>query len=199
MTFSADELLAILGFALVASLSPGPVNLLILTAGIGHGSARAMRLAVGSCAGFTLLLGVLAAGLGSVWQALPVLQWVLKAAGGGFVAWLSWKLLQDRGDWGAEAHGTAPGLMTAALMQWLNPKAWIASMAGLGIFTAGRGGLDMAVFTLTWGTVCFASACVWAWCGSHAGQWLADAGRRQLLQRGLAVTLMCSGVLMLLP
>ncbi|MCO7216681.1 LysE family translocator, partial [Halomonas sp. OfavH-34-E] len=77
MTFSLEELLAIFAFSLVASISPGPVNLLILSTGVGHGWRRAMPLVVGASGGFTLLLGLLAAGLGSVWLALPGLQWLV--------------------------------------------------------------------------------------------------------------------------
>ena len=36
MTFSLEELLAIFAFSLVASISPGPVNLLILSTGGDH-------------------------------------------------------------------------------------------------------------------------------------------------------------------
>ncbi|KJZ08068.1 MULTISPECIES: LysE family translocator [unclassified Halomonas] len=198
MTFSLEELLAIFAFSLVASISPGPVNLLILSTGVGHGWRRAMPLVVGASGGFTLLLGLLAAGLGSVWLALPGLQWLVRLAGLSFVAWLAWRLLTDAGDWGTDQRREPPGPATGALMQWLNPKAWIASLAGLGLFTAGRESVDIALFTLVWGSVCLASAIGWAWLGGHARGWLSCEARRRVLQRLLAALLIFSGALMLL-
>ena len=65
------------GFALAASISPGPVNLLALSAGATHGLRRSMRHVTGATFGFTALLLAMGLGLQQLLQQWPALtHWV---------------------------------------------------------------------------------------------------------------------------
>ena len=59
---SSTLLLAMASFALVASITPGPVNSLALTSGVHHGFRRSLGFVTGATLGFTALL--LLAGVG---------------------------------------------------------------------------------------------------------------------------------------
>ena len=49
-------LLAMLSFSLVMSITPGPVNMIILSSGISYGVKRTIPYVSGATVGFTLLL-----------------------------------------------------------------------------------------------------------------------------------------------
>lgn len=49
-------LLSMAAFALASSITPGPVNVVALSAGARHGLAASMRHVTGAIVGFTLLL-----------------------------------------------------------------------------------------------------------------------------------------------
>jgi threonine/homoserine/homoserine lactone efflux protein len=60
-------------------------------------------------------------------------------------------------------------------MQWLNPKAWLAAVAGVGAYTAGEQQL-LWLFTWIYGPICFISVACWAWAGSVIRQYLGNHG-----------------------
>ena len=78
-------------------------------------------------------------------------------------------------------------------MQWLNPKAWLAAVAGVGAYTAGE---QQALWIFTWiyAPICFVSVACWAWAGSVAGQHLQSPRPLRLLNRTLAALLVASAL-----
>ena len=48
-----------------------------------------------------------------------------------FLIYLSVQLLRDDGRLHEGETHKAPGFLTGAIMQWLNPKAWLASASGI--------------------------------------------------------------------
>ena len=62
---SPDVFIAILGFAVAASITPGPNNLLVMTSGLNHGVAASLRLVAGISFGFAFMVLAVGLGLGS--------------------------------------------------------------------------------------------------------------------------------------
>lgn len=48
----------------------------------------------------------------------------------GFLLYMAYKLAVDDGQLGADKPARGPSFADGAAMQWLNPKAWLASLAG---------------------------------------------------------------------
>ncbi len=65
-------LLSMAGFALAMSISPGPVNLVALSAGAQYGFRASLRHVVGATLGFILLLLLMGLGLGAALSHWPV-------------------------------------------------------------------------------------------------------------------------------
>ncbi len=187
-------------FALAASLSPGPVNLLTLRAGARHGTASGLRMAWGATLGFTALLLLAGLGLQSVWADFPWLQKLLRYTGIAFLLWMAWQLAQDDGR--LDPEGTGPerrGAWIAALAQWLNPKAWLAALAGVGLFTTAAGGLDQLLrFAAVYAAVCLASMTCWALAGAWLGTRIRGGTGLRRLNRVLAALLLLSALGLLL-
>ncbi len=102
-------ILSMATFALVASLSPGPVNLVGFNTGLTHGWRPALWHVAGATLGFVVLLVAVGLGLHGVLAAWPMLLWVLRAAGALFLLYLAWKLARASGDLGTGQLRHCPG------------------------------------------------------------------------------------------
>ncbi|WP_144957642.1 LysE family translocator [Pseudomonas oryzihabitans] len=189
-------ILSMAAFALVASLSPGPVNLVGFNTGLTHGWRPALWHVAGATLGFVVLLLGVGLGLHEVLAAWPALLWILRVAGALFLLYLAWKLTRASGDLGSGAVAACPGFRDGALLQWLNLKAWLAAAAGVALFVGEDRG-RLALFAGLYLVICFASLACWA----VAGQWLRGRaltpGRLRLLNRALAALLvLCAASLL---
>lgn len=183
--------LSMVAFALAASISPGPVNIVALGSGARHGLRASLGHAAGATLGFCLLLVLTGLGLHELLLRWPWLQHLLLWGGVLFLLYMAWKLASDDGQLQADAEQRAPTAWHGAAMQWLSPKAWLAAVAGVGAYTAGEQQL-LWLFTWIYGPICFVSVASWAWAGSVIRQYLGEPRRLRLFNRGLAVLLVAS-------
>ncbi|WP_374438942.1 LysE family translocator [Inhella sp.] len=179
------------GFALAASISPGPVNLLTLRAGALRGWPAGLRVAWGATLGFTALLLLAGLGLQSAWARWPWLNEALHWAGLGFLLWMAWQLARDPGQIG-EAGDGGTGAWLAAAAQWLNPKAWLAALAGMGLFAGGGEPSQVVRFAAIYALVCLGSMACWGVAGAWLGRRVQGGAGLKWLNRVLALLLLFS-------
>jgi threonine/homoserine/homoserine lactone efflux protein len=181
-------------FALATSLTPGPVNVVALSSGARHGWRASLPFVFGATAGFTLLLVLVGLAMQQAARAMPLLAPALRWAGGAFLLAMAWRLGTDRGRLDVAASSTRhPSLLAGAAMQWLNPKAWLATLSGMAVHASGQVGLFAAIYFV----VCFVSIAAWAVAGSALAAMLADARRLRRLNIAMAALLAASAVVML--
>ena len=125
-------LLSMAGFALAMSITPGPVNLVALGSGARHGFVASLCHVVGATLGFILLLLLMGLGLGAALLQWPLAAELLRWAGVIFLGWMAWQLLVDSGRVEG-VDGVAPSFWYGALMQWLNPTAWLAASPAMAV------------------------------------------------------------------
>lgn len=163
----ADLLIALLGFAIAASITPGPNNLLVMTSGLNHGVMQSLPLVAGISLGFAIMLIVVGLGLGSLIRADAGLQTAAKVFGLCYMLWLAWKVATSASppEAGENGRGAAPlSALAGALFQWVNPKAWAIALSATAAFSAA----DAAAPRLAWIASVFlvvAFACLSAWAG----------------------------------
>ncbi|MFY1697758.1 MULTISPECIES: LysE family translocator [unclassified Solwaraspora] len=114
-------ILAFLVFAVSASLSPGPNNLLMAASGSSRGFVRSVPAILGVSVGFLVLLLISATGAAAVLTGNDRLVLVLKLVGGAYLLYLAWKLATAPGvlvmpsdDDGRDARVPAAGQEAAA-------------------------------------------------------------------------------------
>ncbi|MGF6442873.1 threonine/homoserine/homoserine lactone efflux protein [Paraburkholderia youngii] len=122
-------LLSMAAFALASSISPGPVNVVALSAGAQHGLAASLRHVTGATVGFTLLLLLIGLGLHELLARFPNLIEIVKWAGVGFLLYMAYKLTLDNGQLGAGKPARRPSFAHGAAMQWLKSEG-VARIAG---------------------------------------------------------------------
>src|SRR5690349_24600060 len=84
----ASLALAAIVFALVATVTPGPNNLMLAACGMTFGFRKTLPTMFGFVVGLLLLLAMVAAGLGTLFERIPLLQVALKLLGAAYLLWL---------------------------------------------------------------------------------------------------------------
>jgi threonine/homoserine/homoserine lactone efflux protein len=170
-------------FALSMSVSPGPVNLVTFSSGLNYGFRPSLPFVAGAALGFTLLLVVVGLGLGQLIALSPLLMQVLTYAGTAFISYMGYKI--------ATAHPELPGaperqphFLQGAALQWLNPKAWIASLSGISAFEATLEN-GLIVFASLYLVICFCSVALWAFAGARISGILQDKRHLQWCNRAM--------------
>lgn len=186
-------------FALVASITPGPVNIVALSSGAQFGWLASQRHVLGATLGFVLLLVLMGLGLHEVLQRWPALTHVVQLAGVAFLLFMAWKLAANDGRVDAAGSARAPSVLYGAVMQWLNPKAWLACVAGMGAFVADGESRLVWQFAGVYLVICYLSVGCWAYAGTFLRGYLNNPQGMRLFNRGMAALLVVSAGYLLLP
>ncbi|GAB3276997.1 LysE family translocator [Parahaliea aestuarii] len=189
--------LSMSAFALAASISPGPVNLVCLSSGTRYPLARGLVFVTGATLGFIALFLAIGFGLGALLAERPELERWLTVAGVLFLLYLCVQLARDDGRLDTCDAQRAPGFVSGALMQWLNPKAWLASAAGIGAF-AGSDTAYIALFAALYLPICWLSLSAWVLAGASLRSVVNQPRVLRAINRVLAVLLASSCLLLLL-
>ena len=184
-----DLYLSMVAFALASSITPGPVNLVALNCGARFGLRASARHITGATVGFTLLLLLIGLGLYELLERAPMLMRGIQWGGVAFLLYMAWRLAADDGRLEPAAAGNGPSALNGALMQWLNPKAWLASVAGMGLFAANGDVLRVWLFAGLYFVICYGSIACWAGAGAFLSRYLQEPGRVRWLNRTMALLL----------
>ncbi|MEM1077817.1 MAG: LysE family translocator [Pseudomonadota bacterium] len=188
-----DLLLALMAFAFVSSITPGPNNLMVLASGANFGIRRTVPHLLGISLGHAFMVLLLGLGLGQVFVTWPVFHDVLKVASVAYMAWLAWKIANAAAPKGAETEGRPFTFLQAAAFQWVNPKAWVMGVTAVTVYTApGAGALGALLVAVAFCATNFPSVSIWAWMGTQVARWLSSPGRLRAFNWTMAVLLMAS-------
>ncbi|RQM50320.1 LysE family translocator [Paraburkholderia bannensis] len=192
-----STVMSMAAFALATSITPGPVNIVALGAGARYGLRASLRHVTGATVGFALLLLLIGLGLHELLAQWPFLTRAIEWAGVAFLLYVAWRLAIDDGHIDASRESRGPSLMTGAAMQWLNPKAWLASVAGMGAYAASGEKALVWQFAAIYFVVCYASIACWAWAGASLRQALREPSRVRFVNRLMAALLAASALWLL--
>ncbi|MFW1756614.1 LysE family translocator [Acinetobacter guillouiae] len=170
-------------FSLSMSISPGPVNLTILTSSMNYGVKATFAFISGATIGFTLLLASVCFGLYQMIVIYPVLLDVITILGTVLLLWIGLNILRAEGTVISSQSQDELKISTfiqGALMQWLNPKAWIAAVAGTGLFSTGHIHAVLLIFVVIYFVVCYLSLLLWGIAGEKLASFLNTGNRARL-------------------
>jgi threonine/homoserine/homoserine lactone efflux protein len=174
-----ETLAALLVYAFVTSITPGPNNLMLLTSGVNFGFRRSIPHMFGIGIGFVVLLLAVGFGLGAVLTAFPSMHTGLKIAGGVYLLYLSWKIAMARSmDSKGEQNARPLTFLDAAAFQWVNPKAWVMAITAMAVYTVpAQPFLSVLLVAGAFGIVNLPSVSVWAGFGTALRGFLSDSTR----------------------
>ncbi len=104
-------IMSMAAFALAASITPGPVNIVALSSGARFGFRASQRHVAGATLGFVLLLVLMGLGLHELLQWWPAMTQVVQWAGVAFLLYMAFKLAADNGQ--LEARDSRPRAVDA--------------------------------------------------------------------------------------
>ncbi|RBO94918.1 threonine/homoserine/homoserine lactone efflux protein [Pseudochrobactrum asaccharolyticum] len=194
MLLSYDIFMALVVFAFVTSITPGPNNLMLLASGVNFGFRRTIPHMLGIGVGFlTLLLGV-GYGLGAVLETAPMLYLALKFAGGAYMLYLAYKIATSTSVGSVTDSAAKPmSFMQALLFQWVNPKAWVMAVTAMASYTVHDAyTLSVLVIGTVFAIINLPSVSSWAAFGSLLRQWLEDPVRLKWFNLTMALLLVAS-------
>lgn len=157
-------LLPMVMFALIASITPGPVNLIATASAANFGYQRTLPHILGATIGFCLILILMGLGLSNILIGSPMVSGLLKATGGVFLMYMAYKIAFAPVAGEGNSLGAPPRFYSGFLCQWLNPKAWVVAMSGIAVFVP-DGGLAVLYFVMAFFAACFVSISAWALMG----------------------------------
>ncbi len=166
--------LALVTFAFVTSITPGPNNMMLFASGVNFGFRRTIPHMFGIGAGFfSLLIGV-GFGLGAVLKTYPLLFTLLKFAGGVYLLYIAWHIAMSRSISGGAAGARPMTFLEAAAFQWVNPKAWVMALGAMTAYpTPESYAASVLIIASVFAAVNVPSVSCWAGFGSALRQWLA--------------------------
>lgn len=183
-------LLSMFIFSLTMSISPGPVNLVIVSSGANHGARSTFPFVSGATLGFTALLVFVGMSMQSVITDHPAAFAVVELAGSAFITYMGYKIATAPTEISLGKE-KAPTFTQGWLMQWLNPKAWIACVSGVTLFSVPASNAALHTFFAIYFVTCYLSLFAWCLLGERLTTVLDSAGRLRafnLITGGMLIT-----------
>ncbi len=188
-----QQLAALVGFAFVSSITPGPNNMMLMASGANFGLRRTIPHMLGVAIGFTVMIFLVGIGLVGLFEAWPPLFTILKVVSAVYLLWLAWKIANSPPPTSAgNAAGKPMTFIQAALFQWVNPKAWTMALTAIAIYAGSRSVLAVIDVAAVFGAINLPTVSVWAAAGQYLRRWMNDETRRRMFNWGMAALLVAS-------
>jgi threonine/homoserine/homoserine lactone efflux protein len=188
-----ELVLALVLFALVSSLTPGPNNLMLMASGANYGFRRSIPHILGVSIGFTLMVLLVGVGLLQVFDAFPVSYQVLKVSSVIYLLYLAWKIgTAARPNSDTKAESKPFTFIQAALFQWVNPKAWTMALTGVSIYSPSQSTAAMAFVAGVFGAVNLPCISLWTTLGKQLQALLTSRARLRAFNIAMAILLVSS-------
>ena len=184
---------ALASFVLVATITPGPNNMMLLSSGATFGLRRTIPHLLGiagGCAAMVMLLGWALAG---IIDRLPGLYAVLHVVSAVYLLWLAWRIATSTGPHDGGANRQPLSALQAAAFQWVNPKAWALVMGAVISFSRpGHIASDVPLIALVLTLVALPCFTLWASAGSLLSRFLHDPRVLRAFNIAMATLLVAS-------
>lgn len=187
-----DLLLALLTYAFVTSVTPGPNNLMLMASGANFGFRRSLPHMIGVSLGAVVMVLVLGLGLAGVVTGWPPAMLGLKAISTVYMLWLAWKIAHATAPDAAQGRVLPMTLVQAMAFQWVNPKAWAMALGAVAAYLPDPTPLGCLLVAVAFATINLPSVAIWAAAGQGLRRWLQAPARLRAFNWTMAVLLVAS-------
>lgn len=188
------EYLAIIFFAVVTCVTPGPNNTMIMTSGLNYGLRRSMPHFLGIVLGFPVMVLAVGLGLATLFEQYPLLHTLLKVAGAAYLSYLAYKIASAPVSKLNETAGNPFTFLQAAAFQWVNPKAWVLAVGATATYTVVGMNYGVQVLIIALIFLFFGAPCImlWLWFGASLKNLLQKPQSVKIFNYTMALLLMIS-------
>lgn len=190
---SFELLTALIIFALVSSITPGPNNLMLMNSGATYGIKKTIPHALGVACGFTLMVILVGMGIMQFFQLYPIGNDILKVASVAYLLYLSFKIATSTASLNCDNTSAKPfSFMQGALFQWVNPKAWTMALTAISIYASSADFNAILLVAFIFGIVNLPSISVWVLLGKKIQYFLTSHKRLRAFNMAMALLLVGS-------
>ncbi|UDI95207.1 LysE family translocator [Pseudomonas sp. IAC-BECa141] len=196
-----ESLLPFLMFSFVASITPGPTNILVMSHSSRRGLTATVPIIFGACVSAALVVLVVGLGVGETLLRYPRVQQAMAWAGVLWLSWLAWQIFRSTppsldsaptGDDGFSVFG-------AAGLQLINPKVWMMAVAVVSVFAGGsEDSARMVLLSMAFLLVSLPCMTAWALLGVGSARLFGSPRAFRRMNAGLAFLLLLSAWLAVL-
>ena len=190
---------ALIAFAFVTVITPGPNNLMLMASGANFGFRRTVPHMLGIGLGMPAMVVLVGVGIMQVFDYWPVTYIVLKVLSVAYLLYLAWKIAQAAPPETAEARGTPLSFLQAAAFQWVNPKAWTMALSAITLYAASRDVPAVLWVAGTYVGVSCISTTSWTVLGQQMRRLLKSPARLRLFNWVMAGLLVATLIPVLFP
>ena len=146
---------------------------MLTSSGVNYGFRRTMPHFFGVYFGFLFMLGLVCLGLGSVFKLYPIIQDVLRYVGSAYLLYLAYRIAMS-GAVHAQSAAKPFSFFTAAMFQYVNPKAWMMAGTIASAFVVDGGNIyfNAAIAVGVHGLISFPCVISWVLFGTLIGRYL---------------------------
>ena len=194
------SLLPFLLFAFVASITPGPTNILVLSHSSRRGLIATLPIIFGACAAAALIVLVVGLGAGETLLRFPRVQQAMAWAGVLWLSWLAWQIFRSPPpSLDPKSQEQSLSVFGAALLQLVNPKVWMMAVAVVSVFVGGGDKtLRLLVLSLAFLLVSLPCMTFWALLGVGSARLMGSPKAFKRMNAALALLLLLSAWLTVL-
>lgn len=196
---SSDLFTALVIFAFVSSVTPGPNNLMLMASGANFGVWRTVPHMLGIFCGFGLMVLLVGVGLIRVFDTFPLVYTVLKILSLGYLLFLAWKIAQAQPLGQGRGAARPMTFLQAASFQWVNPKAWSMALTAISLYAPDASLRAFALVAAVFVVVNLPSVMLWAMMGRQLARLLQAPKRLRVFNWGMAALLIASTLPAILP
>ena len=183
---------ALMLFAFVSSVTPGPNNLMLLSSGANFGFKRTIPHMLGISIGFSLMILLIGLGLINVFELYPLSYTIMKFASIAYMLFLAYKIATSAPPKDSQKRGTPFTFLQAAAFQWVNPKAWVMGLGAITLFAASNQLFAISWVAIVFGLVNLPAITLWIILGQQMRRWLNSAKRLLAFNYMMAALLVVS-------
>jgi threonine/homoserine/homoserine lactone efflux protein len=134
-----QSFLPFLLFAFVASITPGPTNILVLSHSSRRGMVATLPIIMGACLAAASIVLAVGLGVGETLLQVAHVQQAMAWAGVLWLSWLAWQIFRSAPPSLDPASTGSDGLdlWSAITLQLVNPKVWMMAVAVVSVFATG--------------------------------------------------------------
>ena len=186
-----EILSALITFSFVASVTPGPNNLMLMASGANFGIRRTLPHFLGIVAGFGFMVVVVGVGLVQVFLTYPLSHEILRWLSIVYLTFLAWKIATS-GSVSTNRRGKPLTALQAALFQWVNPKAWALALTAVTVYAPSQSLAAVLLITIIVGLINMPSIFVWVVMGQKLQRFLDSNIRLRIFNALMAILLLLS-------
>lgn len=187
-----DLITALVGFAFVTSITPGPNNLMLMASGANFGFRRSIPHMLGIGIGFVVMLVIVGLGIAGLFEAFPIAHDVLTVVSIAYLVYLAWKIATATPPADSAGKARPMTFLQAALFQWVNPKAWAMAMTAVTVYAPTLEPAAILLVGAIFGLVNLPAVSSWTVLGQQMRRLLTNRIRLRIFNAVMALLLLAT-------